>query len=165
MFKLRSEASLQKHASEASLQKLHFRSTLQKLQKHYFRSTLQKLHFSCWLLFQYKAHVTWICVQESTFAWINQAIKAYTRIMSKRIFNVHLRLIFLDVKITALHCCFTIRIWLHQMVVLQIILSETKWNILKVRMFSSAHACFMNNTVGEKQKGKSKSKSVLLNQR
>ena len=34
--------------------------------------------------------------------------------------------IILDVKITALHCCFTIRIWLHQMVVLQIILSETK---------------------------------------
>jgi len=75
-----SEAPLQEHASEASLQ------------KHYFRSTLQKLHFSYRLLFQYKAHVTWICVQESTFAWINQAIKAYTRIMSKRIFNVHLRL-------------------------------------------------------------------------
>jgi len=75
-----SEAPLQEHASEASLQ------------KHYFRSTFQKLHFSYWLLFQYKVHVTWICVQESTFAWINQAIKAYTRIMSKGIFNVHLRL-------------------------------------------------------------------------
>lgn len=39
-----------------------------------------------------KAHMTWVYVQESTFAWINQAIKAYTRIMSKKAFNVHLRL-------------------------------------------------------------------------
>jgi len=42
------------------------------------------------------------------------------------------------------------------MVVLQIILSETKRNILMVRMFSSAHAYFMNSTVGEKQKAKAK---------
>ena len=68
----------------------------------------------------------------------NQAIKAFTRLMLKRIFNVHSRLwtlmykeyskenIILDVTITARHCCFTIRTWLHQMEVLQIILSETK---------------------------------------
>ncbi|KEH39204.1 hypothetical protein MTR_2g090780 [Medicago truncatula] len=31
-----------------------------------------------------KAHVTWVYVQESTFAWINQAIKACTRILSKK---------------------------------------------------------------------------------
>jgi len=41
--------------------------------------------------------VTWIYVQESTFAWINQAIKAYTRIMSKRILNVHFKTMNIDV--------------------------------------------------------------------
>jgi len=65
-----------------------------------------------------KSHVTWIDVQESTFAWINQTIEAFTRLMSNRIFNVHLRLwtlkyheysnenIILDVAITPLQLCF-----------------------------------------------------------
>jgi len=39
-----------------------------------------------------KSHVTWVSVQKSTFAWINQEIEAFTRLMSKKIINVHLRL-------------------------------------------------------------------------
>jgi len=64
----------------------------QNVQAEFRRLFLHKLRDSRTLSRTCKLYVTWTNVQESTSAWINQAIKAFTRLMSKRIFNVHLRL-------------------------------------------------------------------------
>jgi len=64
----------------------------QNVQAEFMRLFLYKPINSRTLSRTWKAHVTRIYVQESTFAWINQAIKAFTMLMSKRIFNVHFRL-------------------------------------------------------------------------
>jgi len=64
----------------------------QNVQVEFRRLVLHKPRNSRTLLRTCKSYVTWINVQESTFAWINQAIKTFTRLMPKMIFNVHLRL-------------------------------------------------------------------------
>ena len=64
----------------------------QNVQAEFRRSVLHKPRNSRTLSRTCKSYVTWINVQESTFAWINQAIKTFVRLMAKKKFNVHLRL-------------------------------------------------------------------------
>jgi len=64
----------------------------QNVQAEFRRLFLYKPRISRTLSRTCKLYVTWTNVQENISAWINQAIKAFTRLMSKGIFNVHLRL-------------------------------------------------------------------------